>query len=267
VFRLSVVTIKSLLEQPLVIRLSTSRSSLLCETQFLMKYTKQTCYGVAMISREHLGILRLIFQIAQMLLQLNRQQLAQFKSWVSEGFPSPYPQIVKWEVIRRYGGVGLWIETGTYYGETTTFLAKLGKKVISIEPDLNLMQSAKLKFTEVDNIEIIFGTSELILNDLLPSLQLSDLNDISFWLDGHYSGDLTFKGEIDTPIVIELEYIDKYVLKEVEKVTILIDDFRCFLPDYLEHLGYPKPEYLVEWATSRNLHWTIEADIFIIQKH
>jgi hypothetical protein len=127
---------------------------------------------------------------------------------VSEGFPSPYPQIVKWEVIRRYGGVGLWIETETYFGETRTFPAKLGKKVISIEPDLNLMQSAKLKFAEVDTIEIIFGTSELILNDLLPSLQFKDLNDISFWLDGHYSGDLTFKGEIDTPLVIELEYIE-----------------------------------------------------------
>ena len=65
----------------------------------------------------------------------------------------------------------------------------------------------------------------------------------------------------------DLEYIDKYILDEVKKINILIDDFRCFLPDYLMHLDYPKPEYLVEWATSRKLHWTIEADIFIIQKY
>jgi hypothetical protein len=48
-----------------------------------------------------------------------------------------------------------------------------------------------------------------------------------FWLDGHYSGGNTGKGEKDTPIMAELATIYASDIPHV----VLIDDARCFGTD------------------------------------
>jgi prepilin-type processing-associated H-X9-DG protein len=35
-----------------------------------------------------------------------------------------------------------------------------------------------------------------------------------FWLDGHFSGDITFQGESISPIIKELNLIEKYKSKK-----------------------------------------------------
>ena len=77
------------------------------------------------------------------------------------------------------------------------------------------------KFSSNPDIQILQGDSGLVLHDVVPSLQQQSL----FWLDGHYSGGSTAKGEKECPIYGELEAILNSNLKHI----ILIDDARLFV--------------------------------------
>jgi len=133
--------------------------------------------------------------------------------------------------------------------------------VYSVEPEPKLYASACKRF-EGGNITLFNDVSEKILPSLLPSLN----GDINFWLDGHHSAGVTFKGEKDCPVGDEPNAIEKN-FGNFDKLTILIDDVRCFLPTNESYSEYPSIDYLVDWARRMKLHWRIEHDIFIMQKN
>lgn len=192
-------------------------------------------------------------------IQLLRIHFLEYRQWKNRLFNAPSPSFVKKSVLLRNGIPNTtWIETGTYLGDMTVFLAKHSTKIISIEPEPNLYLNAKKRCQNKNNIEIINGLSEKVLPERLPILN----GDINFWLDGHYSEGITFKGPIDTPIIEELLCIENYI-KCFNRLIVLIDDVRCFNSDNPENSGYPKLEYLVDWARKNNLKWHIEHDIFI----
>jgi hypothetical protein len=187
----------------------------------------------------------------------------EFRDWGLKDYTSPSPHYIKQSVIKRNCINGsLFVETGTYFGATTKFASTFSPKVITIEPDFKLYKLALDKFFFVNNVEIINGTSESVFPELIPKLS----GDVSFWLDGHYSGGVTFKSHQDTPILSELEIIEKH-LKNLSRVSIMIDDFRCFNPSNPQFRDYPSKNFLVDWATRNNLKWTVEHDIFIAQRH
>ena len=109
-------------------------------------------------------------------------------------------------------------------------------------------------------IKLYNGFSEIIFPKLLPTLNGA----CNFFLDGHYSGGDTVKGEKECPIIEELTSI-KNNLSNFNNVTILIDDVRCFLPNYCAK-DYPDINYLVNWSVSNNFDWRIEHDIFVMQR-
>ncbi len=112
----------------------------------------------------------------------------------------PCPTHVKWEVLRRYGGEDrVWIETGTYYGDTTAFLAEFASHVYTIEPSPTLAAGARQRFTSRTKVSVVEGTSESALELVLGRVS----GNVSFWLDGHFSAGVTFKGAQDTPILAE----------------------------------------------------------------
>ncbi len=193
---------------------------------------------------------------------LGPTKVSGFGGWLRRGFAPPAPQIVKWSILRRLGGDVTWIESGTYTGQTTRYLSSFSKYVFSIEPSPELAKKAIRNFSAVDNINIIEGLSENELHRLLGELTPLQKADVSFWLDGHYSAGITFQGPSDTPIVEELLAISEH-LPSLKKVTILIDDVRCFDPSKSEYASYPPLSHLSNWADSHNLYWTIENDIFI----
>lgn len=67
---------------------------------------------------------------------------------------------------------------------------------------------------------------------------------------------------MDTPITAELREVEKH-LARLDHVAVLVDDVRCFDPSLPEYATYPSRDWLVEWATSHGLSWTIEHDIFV----
>jgi hypothetical protein len=160
----------------------------------------------------------------------------------------------------RYGShAETWIETGTYLGHTTSWLAKQADKVISIEPDQRLAQRAQRKVSANHRITILKGYSEELLGPVLNDVT----GKVSFWLDGHFSGGVTAIGTTVTPIIHELHVIGA-VLKKFEQVSIFIDDSRLFGDGIHAKNGYPPREALVTWAREHEMNWTIEHDIFVM---
>lgn len=181
-----------------------------------------------------------------------------FIIWIGQDFNLPAPQRVKTRVLQRYAfAEGNWIETGTYLGDTTRFLAKTFPNAIvtSLEPDLPLFSFNKSRLIKYSNIKLVYGTSEDSLSDLVSK----ETGPVNFWLDGHFSGDITHKGQILSPVLEELKIIELNISRF--KVCVFIDDIRDFTGD--KTTGYPSKNELVDWANRNNCEWHIEMDIFI----
>jgi hypothetical protein len=158
----------------------------------------------------------------------------------------------------RYGvREGVWVETGTFKGKTTRRLARHAKQVYSIEPSEALATQARAKLSKFSNVEIITGTSEEVMPNLVARLEGA----VSFFLDGHYSAGETFRGQTDTPIEAELAAIEAHI-HSWKRCVVLIDDVRCFDPDSAEYGTYPERSSLVAFADRNSMKWTIEHDIF-----
>ena len=185
--------------------------------------------------------------------------LREYGGWVKRGYSAPSPHFMKQACLLRNGfSSATWVETGTFLGQTTQLLAKHAPKVYSVEPESALFARACKLFSKHKNVEILNGTSEDIFPKLLPTIS----GDVNFWLDGHYSAGITFRGSRDTPVLEELACIARN-LSNFGKVCILIDDIRCFNPKIPEYSSYPDLNVLVAWAAEKGMIWHVEHDIFI----
>ena len=183
------------------------------------------------------------------------------KKWGKKNFLEHSPQMIKEFVFERYGiDNAPWVETGTFQGKTTNFLRERYPHVYTIEPEIKLYKDALKRFIG-KNVTLYNDVSENVFPNLLKKLS----GDVNFWLDGHYSEGITFKGDKDCPVEDELNIIEAN-LNNFNKITILIDDVRCFLPANSDYPDYPSIDYLVDWARRFNMNWIIEHDIFIMQK-
>ena len=196
-------------------------------------------------------------------IDLNIESLNDFYVWQNiYKFQQPLPQFVKEIVLNKYNSKNsIWVETGTYLGRTTKYLSKISHKVYSLEPDNKLFNQAKKNLNGYANVTLFNVSSESGLEEILKRIKKENL---CFWLDGHYSGKNTFKGETDTPINKELEIIEKY-LDNFLRINILIDDFRLFKKNNNSNEEYPDKTILINWANKNNMEWTVESDIFVIQ--
>ena len=194
----------------------------------------------------------------------NRKSL---KNWRARNFSPPSPDVIKHQILMNNNlKDSLWIETGTYYGETTKLLSKISKKTISIEADKNLFETSNKILKNFKNVEILNGKSE----DLLDKVISKNLNfqNVCIYLDAHLCQDhlkntKTFGNEnTATPILNELEIVSKYV-SNFEKIVVLIDDIRLFQGKFQ---NYPNKNTLVSWCKENNFLWEIEQDIFICKK-
>ena len=190
-----------------------------------------------------------------------------FKNSKARNFSPPSPDVIKHQILKNNNlKDSLWIETGTYYGETTKLLSKISKKTISIEADKNLFETSNKILKNFKNVEILNGKSE----DLLDKVISKNLNfkNVCIYLDAHLCQDhlkntKTFGNEnTATPILNELEIITKY-LANFEKIVVLIDDIRLFQGKFQ---NYPNKNTLVNWCKENDFLWEIEQDIFICKK-
>lgn len=156
----------------------------------------------------------------------------------------------------------VFIESGTYMGETVKKALPFFNEIHSIELAKNLYLQASKRFEQDHHVKIHFGNSPEILSKILPFIQ----GKILFWLDGHYSGGQTAKGNENTPIIQELTAIKN---SGITNAIILVDDIRCFQHFKNVHdtalLGYPSVNELRNaiLAINPNYQFIIYGDIAI----
>jgi hypothetical protein len=140
----------------------------------------------------------------------------------------------------------------------SAYLSGFANKVITIEPSSYFYELATTNLQKIDNVEILFGTSETNIERACKEVT----GHVALWLDGHYSGGETYKGDSECPVPFELAIIEKNLSTWVS-TTIFIDDFREFKTHPTDDSDYPSNTFLTNWATSNRLNWTVENDIFI----
>jgi hypothetical protein len=172
--------------------------------------------------------------------------------WERNGKPVPPPHAVKQRTLRNIAnrfGLGIFVETGTYYGDMVEAMKGHFQRIFSIELSEELYRKAKKRFAGEETIELIHGDSGIALRGVLAGLGQPAL----FWLDGHYSAGVTAKGGKDTPILEELTHI--FNAPDLGHV-IIIDDARCFGTE----AGYPSIEEVLDFIQSKRPHYSISVE-------
>jgi len=148
----------------------------------------------------------------------------QLIKWERRGKPLPAPHMAKQRLIRdcqKMYGYSVFIETGTYLGDMVEAQKEYFKTVKSIEVAHHLFERAKRRFSNDLNVELIQGDSGKVMIDLMNRLSEPAI----FWLDGHYSGGITGRGDTDCPVFDEIRSILSH---SSYPHVLLVDDARCF---------------------------------------
>lgn len=183
-----------------------------------------------------------------------------YEEWVSAGRELPMPHYGKQLVVADYGhrfNIPVLVETGTYTGHMVMSMLDRFDEVYSIELDKTLASQAKKTFSLYGHIHIIQGASEQRLPEILQQIHKPCL----LWLDAHYSGGATAKGDNETPILYELDHVFRHRLSP--QFVLLIDDARCFTGEG----GYPTLEQLADKVKEVYPEWIFEVKDDIIRTH
>jgi hypothetical protein len=183
----------------------------------------------------------------------------QVTAWKQSGGPIPPPYTVKQYAVIQYQKkycCSTFIETGTYLGDMIEAQKRRFNKLISIELAESLFQRSKARFTSDVHIEILEGDS----GKVLPSIMQHITEPVIFWLDGHYSQGETAKGDLECPIIAEIDAILVTAPHKLPHV-ILIDDAR----DFTGKNDYPTIEGLDKYIKQINPAYELEVKDDIIR--
>jgi len=186
-------------------------------------------------------------------------QEKQFRKWIEGGRPAPAPSIQTQRVAKEYAikfSTKILVETGTFRGDMVNAQKDIFSRIYSVELDERLAKKAQKRFSGFEHIKILHGNSA----DILPGIIRQASEPYLFWLDAHFSGGITARGNVDTPIIQELRCIlDGRTADDV----ILIDDARHFvgLNDY------PTIQELRDFILKKRPDWIFEIKDDIIRAH
>lgn len=160
--------------------------------------------------------------------------------------------------MRRVFNRSMFVETGTYLGDTTKVAAALFAHVHSVEVSNDLYEWTTQQLQSYSNIQLYRDHSVFFLDRLCSTYQ-AEAGTMLFWLDAHYSGGITtLYQDVLTPIVDELEVLARHNMRDA---VIMIDDIRCFGSLYQEqtiaaHPGYPSIQKVCTVLKTINPNYT-----------
>lgn len=179
--------------------------------------------------------------------------------WRLAGRPIPPPPPVKHAIVKDYQrrfGPRVFVETGTFAGGMIDAVQDRFERVVSIELDPGWHARAVQRFRANTHITLLQGDSGVRLQEVLDSLREPAL----FWLDAHYSGPVTARGAVDSPIIRELAAIRAH---PVAGHVVLIDDMR----DFRGNEGYPTVDELVRWIRNADPDAVVQVRDDILRWH
>lgn len=169
--------------------------------------------------------------------------------WEKRGRPAPPPHPIKQQRILEYKNkfdLNTLVETGTFQGEMVEAQRKNFRNIYSIELSHDYYQKAVEKFERFKHIQIIEGDSSVKLKEVTKILNEPAL----FWLDGHYSGGKTAKGDLNCPIYRELDTVFSTNFDHV----LVIDDAK----DFNGTEDYPTIEELNKYVVAKRSNYKID---------
>lgn len=130
------------------------------------------------------------------------------------------------ETLEKYSYNKVYIETGTYLGESLITAATLNFRDIygieALESFLKRTQAAITDSYPNRKFNLVLGSSSDILYDTIKNIK----EPITFFLDAHYQGE---DERLRTnPLYIELDHIHRHSSENNLKHVIMIDDVRLF---------------------------------------
>lgn len=155
---------------------------------------------------------------------LSARHLREHAAWLINRRGKSASHLYKQKIIRQFAekyDLKNFVESGTYLGEMVYAMRYRFDNLYSIELSHELCLKAKADFQKFPRVKIYEGNSSQMLPMVVAELKGPSL----FWLDGHYSGGFTAKGDLQTPIVKELRAIIGHA---PERSVILVDDARSF---------------------------------------
>lgn len=127
-----------------------------------------------------------------------------------------------YEYLEKYSNGDVFVETGTYMGDTVKLAISKGyNHIYSCEINEKLYNDCSEMFKDNQNVTILHGDSVDSLKDILTRIK----GPATFWLDAHASGHLVGGKSGGSPVIDELLLIANHDCKEH---TIFIDDRRLF---------------------------------------
>jgi hypothetical protein len=181
------------------------------------------------------------------------------RKWHRNGEPVPPPYAMKRSILRDFArrfGLRIFVETGTFYGDTSFALRNCFDRLFSIELDHTLFNRASQRLGRYKQITLLEGDSGQLIRRVLAEIG----EPVLFWLDAHYSGGVTAHGSLGSPISQELDTIFSHSVRDH---VILIDDAR----DFTGQDGYPTVPELREAVLARRPDLDMEVRHDIIRIH
>jgi hypothetical protein len=148
----------------------------------------------------------------------------------------------------------VFIETGTYQGETCFEVESLFNEIHTIEIIPSLYESF-LK-NKPSNVFAHLGDSAKKLLDVYTGT-----NKVIFWLDGHYVSHLERWSKVDCPLLEELKVINS---KYTQECLILIDDVRLFDTNVNENWSGVNSKTILEVVKDRLTKFRFFGDVMAL---
>jgi hypothetical protein len=139
-------------------------------------------------------------------------------------------------LLRDRLALKLFVETGTFRGETAEWAAGQFARVWTVEANAELFASTRERLKGTTNIVCVQGDSRAGLREIVPQLDAPAL----FWLDAHWCGadsTDTAGAEDQCPLIDEIAIVNASPHEHV----VLVDDARYFLAPP------PSPNRLEMW--------------------
>jgi len=169
----------------------------------------------------------------------------------------PPPHAVKRRIVRDYAarhGLRTLVETGTYMGEMIAGMLRRFDRLYTIELQPTFYEKAVARFARHPHVTVLRGDSGREIARVVPALEGPAL----FWLDAHYSGGCTARGDLDSPIVAELQHI---LHQSSAPHVVLVDDARAFDGNH----GYPTIDELRRLVAQWRPDYTVVVDTDVIR--
>jgi hypothetical protein len=116
----------------------------------------------------------------------------------------------------------VFVETGTYEGDSTEAAAEFFDEVHTVELSEELYARAVKRFEGSPAVHVHHGPSPQLLRELSAEL---GSRSVLYWLDAHWCGEGSASGEVECPLLFELEAIGSLN----DRSVVMIDDARLFL--------------------------------------